>query len=97
MSTTEAEYVAASKASKKPIWLAHLMSDLSIFAETPTLHCDSKRAIMLAKNPVFRAKKKHISVKYHFIQDELEDKHMHLVKVYTDDNSTDLLTKGLPS
>ncbi|MCO5608984.1 hypothetical protein L7F22_063204 [Adiantum nelumboides] len=97
VSTTEAKYVAASKANKETIWLARLVSDLGISATTLTLHCDSQSAIMLAKNPVFHAKTKHISVKYHFIRDVLKDKHMQLVKVHSDDNLTDLLTKGLPS
>ena len=73
------------------------MGDLSILVEVPTLHCDSQSAIMLAKNPVFHAMTKHIDVKYQFIWDVLEDKHMELVKVHTDDNPADLLTKGLAS
>ena len=97
MSTTEAEYIAASEACKEAIWLARLVGDLGISVEVPTLHCDSQSAIMLAKNPVFHAKTKHIAVKYHFIQDVLEDKLMELVKVHTDDNPADLLTKGLAS
>ncbi len=100
MSTTEAEYIAASEACKEAIWLAHLVRDLGITVEMPTLHCDSQSAIMLAKNPaknpVFHAKSKHIDVKYHFIRDMLEDKLMELVKVHTDDNPADLMTKGLP-
>ena len=50
---------------------------------------------MLAKNLVFHAKMKHILVKYHFIRDVLEDKHMKLVKVHTTENLADLLTKAL--
>ena len=46
---------------------------------------------------MFHAKTKHIFVKYHFIRDVLEDKLMELVKVHTDDNPVDLLTKGLAS
>ena len=52
MSTTEAEYIAASKACKEAIWLARLVGDLGISIEVPTLHCDSQSAIMLAKNPM---------------------------------------------
>ena len=66
-----------------------------ILVEVPTLHYDSKSAIILAKNPMFHAKTKHIDVKYHFIWDVLEEKHMELVKVHIDDNPVDLLTKGL--
>ena len=79
---------------KEAIWLARLVGDLGISIEVTTLHCDSQSAIMLAKNPVFHAKTKHIAVKYHFIRDVLEDKHMDLVKVHIDDNPIDL-TKGL--
>ena len=97
MSTTKAEYIVASEACKEAIWLARLVGDLGISVEVPTLHYDSQSAIMLAKNPVFHAKTKHIAMKYHIIRDVLEDKLMDLVKVHTDDNPTDLLTKGLAS
>ena len=67
MSTTKIEYIVASKACKEAIWLAQLVGDLGISIEVPKLHCDSQSAIMLAKNPLFHAKTKHIAVKYHFI------------------------------
>ena len=99
MSTTESEYTVASEACKEVIWLARLVGYLGISVEVPTLHCDTQSAIMLAKNPVFHAKTKHIAMKYHFIAmkyhfiwDVLEDKLMELVKVHTDDNHVDLLT-----
>ena len=96
ISTTEAEYIVATEACKEAIWFARLVRDLGIAVEMPTLHCDSQSAILLAKNRVFHAKTKHIEVKYHFIREMLEDKLMKLVKVHTDDNPADLLTKGLP-
>ena len=97
LSTTEAEYIAAAEACKEALWLARLVKDLGMTVEMPTLHCDSQSAIMLAKNPVFHAKTKHIDVKYHFIRDMLEDKLFELIKVHTDDNPADLMTKGLPT
>ena len=83
MSTNEAEYIAAAKACKEAIWLACLVRDLGMTVEMPTLHYDSQSAIMLAKNPIFHAKTKHIDVKYHFIRDMLKNKLMKLVKVHT--------------
>lgn len=97
LSTTEAEYVAATEACKEALWLMRLVEELGIEAKIPVLHCDSQSAIMLARNPVFHAKTKHIEVKYHFIRSVLEDKAIELVKVHTDDNSADLLTKSLPA
>ncbi|MCO5603495.1 hypothetical protein L7F22_057646 [Adiantum nelumboides] len=95
ISTTEAEYVVASNACKEAIWLTRLVGDLGIVGEVPLLHCDSQSAIQLARNPVFHAKMKHVDVRYHFIRDVLEDKRLQLVKVHTDDNPADLLTKIL--
>ena len=96
LSTTEAEYVAATEACKEALWLSYLVRDLGI-TELPILHCDSQSAIMLARNPVFHAKTKHIEVKYHFIRDVLDSKNIELVKVHTNNNPADLLTKGLPA
>ena len=67
MSTTEAKYIAVAEACKEALWLARLVGDLGIRLEMPMLHCDSQSAIMLAKNPVFHAKTKHVNVKYHCI------------------------------
>ncbi|MCO5559160.1 hypothetical protein L7F22_012753 [Adiantum nelumboides] len=92
LSTTEAEYVAASEACKEAIWLTRLVGDLGIVREIPVLHCDSQSAIQLARNLVFHAKTKHVDVRYHFIREVLEDKRLQLVKVHTD-----LLTKSLSS
>ncbi|MCO5556229.1 hypothetical protein L7F22_009775 [Adiantum nelumboides] len=97
LSTTEAEYVAASEACKEAIGLTRLVGDLGIVREIPVLHCDSQSAIQLARNLVFHAKTKHVDVRYHFIREVLEDKPLQLVKVYTDDNPADLLTKSLSS
>ncbi|MCO5567121.1 hypothetical protein L7F22_020807 [Adiantum nelumboides] len=90
LSTTEAEYVAASESCKEAIWLTRLVGDLGIVGEIPMLHCDDQSAIQL-----FYAKTKHVDVKYHLIRDVYEDKHLQLVKVHTDDNTADLLTKSL--
>ena len=96
-STTEAEYVAISSAcvgSKEAVWLSRLVGDLGIH-QVPVLHCDSQSAIALAKNPVFHSKTKHIDVRYHVIRDILASKRIDLVKVHTDDNPADAMTKSL--
>ena len=97
LSTTEAEYMAAVEAAKEALWLSWLVGDLGMAVDAPMLHSDSQSAIALAQNPVFHAKTNHIEVRYHFIQEVLEDKPIQLVKVHTDDNPVDLLTKSLAS
>ena len=95
LSTIETEYVAAIEACKKALWLGRLVADLGMTDVVPTLHSDSMSAIQLAKNPVFHAKTKHIEVRYHFIRGVVKDKSVDLVKISTDQNPTDLLTKSL--
>jgi len=42
LSTTEAEYVAASAASKELIWLRHLLSDIDCRCDKPVLLVDNQ-------------------------------------------------------
>ncbi|GJV42018.1 putative ribonuclease H-like domain-containing protein [Tanacetum coccineum] len=46
------------------------------------------------ENPVFHSKTKHIEIKNHFIRDAYEKKLIQLLKLHTDDNVADLLTKA---
>ena len=59
-STTEAEYVVATQASTKAIWLQMLLEDLGYKQEKIDLFCDSQSALHLAKNLAFHSKTKHI-------------------------------------
>ncbi|GKC36117.1 hypothetical protein Tco_1048501 [Tanacetum coccineum] len=46
------------------------------------------------KNPVFHSKTKHIEIRHHFIRDSNEKKLIQMIKIYTDKNVVDLLTKA---
>ncbi|MCO5581095.1 hypothetical protein L7F22_034971 [Adiantum nelumboides] len=80
LSTTEAEYISASEASKEAIWLARLCSEFGMPDKAPMLGCDNQSAICLANNAMFHARTKHIDVRYHFIREVLEDGLITLVK-----------------
>ncbi|MCO5591755.1 hypothetical protein L7F22_045747 [Adiantum nelumboides] len=95
LSTTEAEYVSATEASKEAIWLARLCSEFGLPDKAHMLGCDSQSAICLAKNAMFHARKNHIDVRYHFIQEVLENGLITLVKVHTSQNPADAFTKCL--
>ncbi|GJS21231.1 putative ribonuclease H-like domain-containing protein, partial [Tanacetum coccineum] len=45
------------------------------------------------KNPVFHSKTKHIEIRRHFIRDSYEKKLIQVIKIHTDHNVVDLLTK----
>ena len=59
-STTEAEYVAATQASKEAVWLKMIMEELGHGQESIHLFCDSQSALHLARNPAFHSRSKHI-------------------------------------
>ena len=62
LSTTEAEYVAVTEASKELIWLQSFLEELGQNYGKSTLHYDSESTIHLAKNHVYHTRTKHIQV-----------------------------------
>ena len=95
LSTSKAEYVSLTEASKEMIWLQRFMEELGKKQENSRLYCDNESAIHLAKNSAFHLKTTHIQLRYHFIRLTLEDRHLKLEKIHTSQNPTDMLTKGV--
>ena len=60
------------------------------------LMCDNTSAIAIAKNPVFHQKTRHISRKFHFIRDAIQEKEIELVYCKSEEQMADILTKALP-
>ncbi|GKC63544.1 retrovirus-related pol polyprotein from transposon TNT 1-94 [Tanacetum coccineum] len=50
LSTTEAKYMAISKAAKELIWLKNFLLELGMQQEDCVLYCDNQSAVFLAKN-----------------------------------------------
>ncbi|KAL5814638.1 hypothetical protein ACOSQ4_025279 [Xanthoceras sorbifolium] len=93
LSTTEAEYVAVTEASKEMVWLQSLLEELDKKQENSVLYCDSQSAIHLVKNLSFHSRMKHIQLWYHFIRLLLEDGILKLEKISGAQNPADMLTK----
>jgi hypothetical protein len=70
LSTTEAEYMANTQATKEAIWITKLMTDLVYMEEKKmmVIRCDNQGAISLTKNPTHHARTKHIDVQHDFVQ-----------------------------
>ena len=74
LSTAEAEYIALSSAAQEAIWMSQLLSELKKEPmKSTTIYEDNQSAICLTKNPQFHGCSKHIDIKYHFIQDQVND------------------------
>nr|GEU56471.1 ribonuclease H-like domain-containing protein [Tanacetum cinerariifolium] len=58
------------------------------------IHVDNKSAICAVKNHVYHSKTKHIEIRHYFIRDSYEKRLIEMVKIHTDYNVADLLTKA---
>ena len=95
LSTTEAEYMAATQACKEAIWIQRLLEELGHKQENIALFCDSQSALHIARNPAFHSRTKHIGVQYHFVREVVEDGRVDIQKIHTNDNLADALTKPI--
>jgi hypothetical protein len=92
LSTTEAEYIAASHACKETIWLKGLLGEFGRMQDKVKLFCDSQSAIHLAKNTTYHSKTKHIPIKYHFVRHVIDEGRGALEKIHTQENCADMFT-----
>ncbi|KXZ41602.1 hypothetical protein GPECTOR_370g152 [Gonium pectorale] len=67
LSTVEAEYMAASAATRQALWLQKLL-DVFEFEPSPMpIYGDNQGAQALVRNPIIQQRSKHIDVLHHFV------------------------------
>ncbi|GKD37237.1 putative ribonuclease H-like domain-containing protein [Tanacetum coccineum] len=93
-STTKAEYVAAANCCGQVLWIQNQMLDYGFNFMNTKIYIDNESTICIVKNPVFHSKTKHIEIRHHFIRDSYEKRLIQVIKIHTDHNVADLLTKA---
>ncbi|GJT91770.1 putative reverse transcriptase domain-containing protein [Tanacetum coccineum] len=93
-STIEVEYVAAANCCGQVLWIQNQMLDYGYNFMNTKIFIDNESTICIVKNPVFHSKTKHIEIRHHFIRDSNEKKLILMIKIHTDQNVVDLLTKA---
>ncbi|GJW43844.1 reverse transcriptase domain-containing protein, partial [Tanacetum coccineum] len=93
-STTEAEYVAASNCCGWVLWIQNQMLDYGYNFMNTKIFIDNESTICIVKNPVFHSMTKHIEIIHHFIRDSYEKRLIQVIKIHTNHNVADLLTKA---
>ena len=95
-STTEAEYIAINAAAKEIAFIRALLEELKLFTQNKIpLYTDNNGALLLANNPVYHERTKHISVKYHLIRDYINKGMLDLIFIPTNSQKADGMTKPL--
>ncbi|GKD59865.1 putative ribonuclease H-like domain-containing protein [Tanacetum coccineum] len=93
-STTEAEYIAVASCCGQVLWIQNQMLDYGFNFMNTKIYIDNESTICIVKNPVYHSKTKHIAIRHHFIRDAYEKKLILVLKIHTNDNVADLLTKA---
>ena len=94
LSTAEAEYMAASTATREAMYLRHLLEDMGYPQFQATiLHEDNQPCIHVANNPGLSPKLKHIDLHYHFVRERVEDGDIQLQYIDTAEQIADIFTK----
>lgn len=95
LSSTEAEYIALSEASKEAIWLKNLLECMKISVPKTPLWVDNAPAIDLAKTLKFATSVKQVDLRYHMVRDTVKKGIVELRFVPTKEQAADILTKIL--
>ncbi|GJT36724.1 putative ribonuclease H-like domain-containing protein [Tanacetum coccineum] len=93
-STIEAEYVAAANCCGQVLWIQNQMLDQGFNFMNTKIHINNENTICIVKTLVFHSKTKHIEISHYLIRDSYEKKLIQVIKIHTDHNVADLLTKA---
>jgi len=96
LSTTEAEYVALTRAIQEGIWLRHSLDQFQVKCPTPLVICtDNNGAKSLSANDSNHGRAKHIDIRYHFIRSHIESQLFVVNHTPGTENTADIFTKPL--
>ncbi|GJT78709.1 putative ribonuclease H-like domain-containing protein [Tanacetum coccineum] len=93
-STTKVEYIAAANCYGQVLWIQNQMLDYGFNFINTKIYINNESTICIVKNPMFHSKTQHIEIRHHFIRDSYEKKLIQVIKIHTDQNVVDLLTKA---
>jgi hypothetical protein len=95
-SSTEAEYIACSLASREVMYFRNLLAELKMpQSDATVIYEDNQSTIASVNNPASQGRLKHLDVSLHVIKDYVAKSAIKLEYVSSSNNVSDLLTKPL--
>nr|GFB03588.1 putative ribonuclease H-like domain-containing protein [Tanacetum cinerariifolium] len=76
------------------LWIQNQMLDYRFNLMNTKIYIDNESTICIVKKLVFHSKTKHLEIRHHFIRDSYKKKLIQVIKIHTDYNVADLLTKA---
>ena len=95
VSTTEAEYMAASAAAKEALYLRKILNDIGFGPQCININCDNQGAVNLTKNALTVSRTKHVDIAHHFVRNRVNRGELSFKYIQTDEQLADFLTKAL--
>jgi hypothetical protein len=79
LSTTKSEYIAATTCCTQVLWMKQTLQDIQVEYDEPiSIFCDNTSVISISKNLVMHSKTKHISIKFHFLREQVTENNIKL-------------------
>ena len=97
LSSTEAELIALTHASKEALWLSSLLDEIGIESKPVTIFEDNQPCISLVHENRISQRIKHIDIKYLFIRDHIKNDNLKVKWISTENQVADIFTKPLAS
>nr|GEZ02508.1 ribonuclease H-like domain-containing protein [Tanacetum cinerariifolium] len=97
-SFAEAEYRAMNSVTCEIIWIMKNLKELNVKVSLPvTINCDNSSTIQIAANSVFYERTKYFEIESFFLREKVVAGIVKTVKVKSEDNVADVVTKSLSS
>lgn len=96
LSTSEAEYMAASEAARHLSWVREFLFDIYHQQNSPTsFFIDSTSAVAVITEQAIKKRSKHIDRRYHHIREQHQAGKIEIIRIPTTEMLADFLTKPL--
>ena len=97
LSSTEAEFIALTHATKEALWLQHFITEVVLPLKSPIqLYSDNQFTITIMYGNQLHARIKHFDIRLYFLRDTIENNQITVQYLPSNQMLADILTKGLP-
>jgi len=96
LSSTESEFVCVSEVVKAILFIKQILESIGITVQIPIkVYCDNVGVIYLSNSTTNHPATRHVSMRYFFTKELIEDGIIEFIFIRTAENEADIFTKNL--